>query len=180
MDPIDALLAEHREIMEQIAELRRAVGELGARGEAAVPDAMPVLQATGAMMAGRLLLHATKEDVALFPAMEAAFGTAEGPTTAMREEHQAIHREAERFRRTLHELNQVEHPAIEQRGAELRALAAAGQGAKRLQEIGIEIIRLLGDHFEKEETILFPMARTLLDPDARRRVMEEMNRLESR
>jgi hemerythrin-like domain-containing protein len=114
------------------------------------------------MMATRLLLHARKEDEALFPAIERALGAPGGPTTVMREEHREIHAHAQRFRDTLHELNEIEHPAIEAGGERLRALAHGGGGAAELAGTAEAIVTLLDLHFGKEEQILFPMAREVL------------------
>lgn len=161
-DPIDRLLGEHQEIMAQIDGLRGAVRALESRGEAAVPEARPALASAGRMMATQLVAHARREDEALFPALENVFGSGSGPTAVMRMEHRAIHAQAELFRATLRELEQVEHPAIVAGGAELLALAAEGGGAAKLRDAARRIIELLDLHFGKEEEILFPMAREVL------------------
>ncbi len=178
-DPIDELLEEHAGIMTEVAELRRAVRALGERGEAALPAARATLAAVTRMMETRLLLHARKEDEALFPALERIFGADGGPTAIMRREHQEIHAQAALFRHTLHELNQVEHPAIVAGGAQLADRVAAGASAEALRAIGAEIIRLLDLHFTKEETILFPMARQLLTSEALADVAARMETLEA-
>jgi len=178
-DPIEVLLKEHEIIMGRIADLRRAVGDLESRSADAVGDALPALRSVGEMMATTLHLHAKKEDEALFPALEAVFGAGAGPTVVMREEHRAIHAQAELFRKTLHELHEVEHPEIVRQGAGLRDLAAKGGGAAELKEAGSEIIRLLDAHFGKEEMVLFPMARSLLRPEALRLVMDRMEEIEA-
>ena len=74
-NPIDALLEDHHAIMAKVADLRVAVRNLEERGEAAEAEALPALRAAGEMMTTQLLLHAKKEDEALFPALEAVFGT---------------------------------------------------------------------------------------------------------
>jgi iron-sulfur cluster repair protein YtfE (RIC family) len=97
----------------------------------------------------------------------------------MRREHQEIHAQAALFRRTLHELNQVEHPAIVAGGARLASAVAAGASAEALRAIGAEIIRLLDLHFTKEEAILFPMARQILTTEALADVAARMEALEA-
>ncbi|HEY6866823.1 MAG TPA: hemerythrin domain-containing protein [Candidatus Eisenbacteria bacterium] len=176
-DPIDRLLAEHEEIMAEVAELRRAVRDLDARGEAALPEATPALERVGQMMATRLLEHARREDEALFPALEEVLG-AGGPTGVMRLEHEAIHEQAALFRRTLRELNEVEHPAIVRGGGRLRTLVATGGDAASLSTTGAEIVRLLDGHFSREEAILFPMARQILSPEALEDVARRMEALD--
>ena len=168
MNPIEHLLQEHCDIMAQVADLRRVVAALEARGEAALPEALPVLGRIGRMMETQLAQHARKEDEALFPALEACIGAdaGRGPTSAMRLEHREIHSQGELLRQTLSELNEVEHPRIEAAGAKLRELTATGSEAKALRANAEEIIRLLDAHFAKEEQILFPLAENLLDAQA--------------
>jgi hemerythrin-like domain-containing protein len=178
-DPIDRLLEEHAGIMAEVRELRHAVRALDERGEAALDIARPALAAVSRMMETRLKLHARKEDEALFPAIERVIGAADGPTAVMREEHREIHSHADQFRRTLQELNEVEHPAIVAGGARLATQVAAGAGAEALRVTGAEIIRLLDLHFGKEETILFPMARRLLAPESLADVARRMDAIES-
>ena len=177
-DPIEQLLEEHRVIMAQIEPLRRAMRDLDTRGDAAVTESVPVLQSVGQMMATELLLHARKEDEALFQALEAVLGGPGGPTVVMRQEHRDIHAHAERFRQTLHELEEVEHPAIVAGGGKLRAMAAEGVSAADLRATSLEVIRLLDRHFAKEEEILFPMARQLLSGDAMAEVGRRMEAIE--
>jgi iron-sulfur cluster repair protein YtfE (RIC family) len=166
MDPVQHLLDEHRRIMDQVADLRGVVADLGKRGDAAVADAMPVLGRIGRMMETELALHARKEDEAFFPALEAALGEPGGPFQVMRAEHEAIYGEGERLRRTLHELHDVEHPRIEAGAERMRALAVTGGPAAALKANAEEIILLLDAHFRKEEEVLFPMAPSLLDARA--------------
>lgn len=178
-DPIEALLEEHAALMERFEGLRSAVRDLESGGDAAAERARPVLRAAAEVMATRLLRHAKKEDEALFPALEASWGGGGGPTAVMRQEHREIHEQAARFRETLRELHEVEHPAIEEKGAELRALAAGGGSAAALRETGAAILRLLDAHFRKEEEILFPMARERLGPETLRQVWERMEAIEA-
>lgn len=163
-NPIEHLLEEHTSIMRQVAALRHAVQKLAARGEAALAETLPVFDQIGKMMATELDLHRRKEDEVFFPAIEAVIGK-DGPTQVMREEHRDIHAQGVLLRETLRELNEEQHPAIEAGAERLRALVSSGGSAAALQRTGEEIIYLLDAHFGKEEDILFPMARDLLDPE---------------
>lgn len=176
-DPIDRLLREHVLIMREIAELRGAVRALAERGERALDEVRPALQGTVRMIESELLAHARREDDALFPAIEHALNE-KALTGQMRDEHRDIHSEADRFRATLRQLEEVDHPAIVEGGSRLRELAAAGGGAEVLRATGAELIRLLDDHFRKEEEILFPMARDVLDADDLDDVARAMDRLD--
>lgn len=178
-DPIERLLWEHQVIMRQVAELRGAVRALAQLGPAALPEALPALRATVRMIETELLAHARREDEALFPALERILGADVSPTTVMREEHRAIHAQADLFRSTLRRLNQVEHPAIVAESGRLRDLAAAGDDAGALRDSGAEIIRLLDEHFGREEEVLFPMAREILDPGTLEAVARRMDALDA-
>ena len=179
MDPIDRLLAEHREIRTHILEaLKHVVRDLSARGDAALADAREPLLAVTRMMESTLSLHAQKEDEALFPAMDRVFGVDGSPTGAMRDEHREIRARAELFRKTLHELNEVEHPAIIAGGARLASLTASPSGAEELIAIGETIVQLLEAHFAKEEDILFPMAHDVLGPGPRAEITRRMDEIE--
>jgi regulator of cell morphogenesis and NO signaling len=179
MNPIDHMLEEHRDIMAQIMALRLAVKTLRERGDAALPASLPTLRSVSRMMATRLLVHARKEDEALFPAVESALGAPGGPTSVMREEHRTIHERASRFRETLRALQEQEHPAIVAGQAALRALAEGGGSATALADTGDEIVGLLDLHFAKEEEILFPMAREILTPEELAAVAARMERIEA-
>jgi hemerythrin-like domain-containing protein len=173
MNPIEHLLYEHIEIMDQMTDLRAAARDLAARGEAALPETLPMLRRIGHMMETQLALHARKEDEVLFPAIEAALG-GDSPTIPMRQEHKDIHAQGELMRQTLRELNEVQHPAIESGGARLRSLAASGGSAESLRATAEEIIDLLDAHFSKEEQMLFPMAENLLDEDTLNKIGDKM------
>lgn len=177
-NPIDHLLAEHKHIMGQVAELRTAVVKLDEQGEEALPQVLPIFERVGQMMATELDLHRRKEDDVFFPVLEAIIGE-EGPTAVMRQEHRDIHQQGVLLRETLHELNEVEHPAIEAGRQQLQQLTAAGGSAAALQETAAEIIRLLDLHFGKEEQILFPMARNMLSVAQLAQVMERFEQLAS-
>jgi iron-sulfur cluster repair protein YtfE (RIC family) len=176
-DPIEELLQEHKIIMAQIADLRTAVADLAQRGEEALADTLPVFSRIGRMTATQLDLHRRKEDDVLFPLLEAVIGEGENTLTGvMRQEHRDIHQQGALLRETLHELNQVQHPAIEAEAARLQELMAGDSSlsdrnrAEALRRTGEEIIALLDMHFEKEEQVLFPMTRELLTAETLARV----------
>jgi regulator of cell morphogenesis and NO signaling len=163
-DAIDVLLEEHRQLMVPIHNLRRVVESLATRGEEALPEARSVLAEVALLMTTRLLDHARKEDDALFPALERTFDRNHGPTAVLRAEHQDIEARAHLFKRTVHELEHVEHPAILARGQALGALAAGQGDVPAMVTFTRDLISLLESHFGKEEEILFPMARQMLSP----------------
>jgi hemerythrin-like domain-containing protein len=163
--------------MSQIADLRAVIRDLDARGDAALPEALPVLRRIGQMMETQVALHSRKEDDAFFPAIEAVIGAEGGPTAVMRAEHQDIHAQGELLRRTLHELKEVEHPGIVAGGERLRTLVNESGSASALRATAEELVQLLDAHFDKEEQILFPMARSLLDERTLSEVAAKMETL---
>ena len=177
-DPIQRLLDEHAVLMSKFERLRHAVHVLGERGETAVPDLLPVLREAGDVMNTELLAHARREDDVLFEAVEEVFGKDWGPTTVMRAEHREIHGNVDLFRDTLHDLNQVEHPAIRAGIARLHDQVESGAGAEALRATGAELLAMLDAHFGKEEEILFPIARNALPPETLREVARRMDELD--
>ena len=177
-DPIAHLLREHRVVMAELAPLRSALEKVEREGDPALPAAHAALESAGQMMASTLLRHARKEDEVLFPALEAAFG-AGLPTSVMREEHRAIHERAARFRETLRQLREIEHPAIVTGGAAIRQLTRTTAGAEELREIGRDILERIDMHFAKEEEILFPMAAGMLSPSEEAEITRRMERIDA-
>jgi regulator of cell morphogenesis and NO signaling len=183
-DPIQELLEEHKIIMAQIADLRTAVQALADQGEEALAANLPVFDRIGQMMATQLDLHRRKEDDVLFPLLEELIGEGENTLTGvMRQEHRDIHQQGALLRETLHELNEVQHPAIEAGATRLQELVA-GNGpltdqsrAEALRQTGEEIIALLDMHFEKEEQVLFPMTYDLLAPETLARVAAQFEEM---
>jgi iron-sulfur cluster repair protein YtfE (RIC family) len=175
MNGIEHLLHEHRIFQPELEGLRAAAADLAARGDAALPDAVPVLAAFGRFMETTLALHAQKEDDALFPAVEAVLGEDSGPTPVFRAEHVEIHGRGADLRGVIDEL-EAEHPVIEEKGAALRSLDGGGDAAG-LRVLAEELVALIDGHFAKEEQVLFPMCEQLLAPevlDAIGRQMEEL------
>jgi iron-sulfur cluster repair protein YtfE (RIC family) len=178
-DPIQRLLDEHVALMGKFEKLRHAVHLLGEHGEAAMGEALPMLREAGDVMNTELIAHARREDDVLFEAVEELFGGEWGPTSVMRQEHREIHGSITLFRETLHELNQVEHPAIHTGIAKLHDQLERGAPADMLRATGAELLAMLDAHFGKEEEILFPIARAELGPEKLREVARRMDELDA-
>jgi len=160
------LLEEHQGIRAIVNPALEAGKHISQRGRAALGEHGAALAALAGLLMGDLSRHAAKEDEILFPAIEAALGSSEGPTAVMRAEHRAIHACGKRYREVLAGLRldgsvgakasgQAQGPGAETPGA---TPAAARALAENLRELG----DLIGVHFEKEEVILFPLAESLL------------------
>ncbi len=178
-DPIQRLLDEHVTLLARLEPLRRALRELPTGGSASLDAALPALREAAHMMTTDLIAHARLEDEVFFVAVESAMGGAFGPTTVMRSEHAEIHAGADRFEATLRELQDVQHPAIVEGGACLQAMVQGGAASAELLAISRPLLDLIDDHFAKEEQVLFPMSRTLLDAASLRAIAEQMDRLDA-
>ena len=178
-DPIDVLLEEHRQFMIPIRNLRLAVESLSTRGDSALAEVRSVLGEVALMMTTHLLVHARKEDEALFPALERSFDRNHGPTAVLRAEHVEVEAQARLFERTVRQLEHVEHPAIVAGGSALAELAAQGAEVTRMIAVARELLDLLDSHFGKEEAILFPMARQILNADELADVARRMEAVEA-
>lgn len=179
-DPIDRLLEEHADLQRRFAPLRAALRDLASGAPAALEAALPALREVSRVMSTDLIAHARREDDIFFPAVERVLGEGQGPTSVMREEHAEIHRGTERFRDTLRELHEVDHPAIVAGGERLKTLIDSGADPKRLQALCRDLLDQIDRHFEKEEQVLFPMSRELLDAGALRDVARAMEASDAR
>lgn len=178
-DPIQRLLDEHAELMSKFEPLREAVHVLGERGDAALAEVLPALREASRVMDTELIAHARREDEVLFEAVETVFGADWGPTQVMRQEHRDIHGNVNLFHDTLHELNEVEHPAIRASIASLKQQVESGAGADALRATGAELLAMLDSHFGKEEEILFPIARETLSREVLLEVGQRMDALDA-
>ena len=157
-----------------MAELRAAAADLeGADGRSS--STLDVFQRFAAFMATRLARHAAKEDELLFPALEEAAGGFFPPTVVMRSEHGQIHAGGDLLRARLAELSEVDHPAILLAEEQLRDLSAGGAAPAQLATVARDILALIESHFAKEEQVLFPAARQMLDRATLDRLGEAMS-----
>lgn len=179
-DPIQRLLDEHADLMSRLEPLRTAIRSLSQDGASPAGELLPALRDAALLLTTDLIAHARREDEAFFPAVEAAMGESFGPTTVMRAEHAVIHGGADHFRATLHELHEVQHPAIVSGGQELSAGVESQLDTRALLMLAKPLLALIDDHFAKEEQVLFPMSRQLLGEAKLREVAEQMELLDPR
>ncbi len=115
------------------------------QAEALTATATSVVQIQEAMVAlsAVILSHSNLEEELLFPALEAHMGTT-GPLAVMRTEHDEIDQA----------LRQIEAARNLDDGAECVA----------------RVLSILRDHFQKEEEVLFSIARQTLDEETQVRL----------
>lgn len=146
MDPIDALMREHRAIEHVLATLSRA-SELGRAG-AAVP-AQLFLEVVAFLQRYADGVHHAKEEQHLFPMLERfGMGRGSGPLFCMLAEHDGGRKYVEQI-------------------AEEAELARVGgvAGSTLLYQAGVVYSRHMAQHIQKEDGVLFRMARLTIDEE---------------
>ena len=172
------LLNEHADLQARLEPFRCAVRDLAVAGPEQLAVVLPTFREGARILTTDLIAHARREDEAFFPAVEEAIGGTFGPTIVLREEHVTIQAGADQFRATLNELQAVQHPAIVEGGARLHGLVEGKADAGALRELGTSLLSLVDDHFAKEEQILFPMARSILDAEGLQSIALRMDALD--
>ncbi len=110
---------------------------------AAAATTLTQIQEVTVVLSAVVLSHANLEEELLFPALEAHMGTT-GPLAVMRTEHDEIE----------HAVRQIEEARNLDDGANCVARA----------------LNILRDHFQKEEEVLFSIARQTLDEETQIRL----------
>lgn len=147
-DPIELLLAEHRTILQVLDEVDRERARLEADGVLREVFWQDLLHFSDEFDGN---LHHQKEEQLLFPALEAAgLSATSGPTAVLRDEH----------RRTAFWRQRLEH-------------ALAARDRLRLTTTAGSFVDLVRAHVLKENQIVFPLARQLLDVATRERLHRE-------
>ncbi|MFQ5585954.1 MAG: hemerythrin domain-containing protein [Thermodesulfobacteriota bacterium] len=147
-DPIEILMQEHRDVLEIVDNIGRLQKEL----KDSPTETVPRLKELITKLDKEFDIHSlSKEEKALFPAMETFMPREEGPIGVMIQEHIELVRRIQDYRESLD----------------------AGDYNKAL-EAGSYIISVLPDHIYKEDNILYNMARMHLSSDDMDGVYQKM------
>ena len=147
MHPIlEGLFRQHRDAEAMLADLETAAGRVKAGG-AAHPDVLAELARLRHEIHGEVLSHFREEELALFVVLGRHIDAAGGPIAMLMEEHAQFRQLELEFEEAL--------AAIE--------LDFHDGWPDRLCEAAEAIGRLLPPHIEKEDTVIFPMAESMLD-----------------
>lgn len=160
MKPTEILSSEHRVIELVLDCLDRIVAEANATGRL---DAASARDAVSFFRTFADQCHHGKEEVHLFPAMEAkGFPRDGGPTGVMFAEH-------ETGRACVRTMSETIDAAAAGDGAALQRFAAAGAG----------YVGLLRQHIEKEDHCLFSMADEVLTDEDQAELMAKFEKTEA-
>ena len=162
-DPISTLMDEHRLFLRWLADVRRDTLPF----EVGTVRVLPAAILTFGEVLSRDVdeLHGRKEEEGLFPALVRHLEGEEGPVRVMLEDHEVLRRHRNDFSVHLKKI-QSDPEAPEAR-----------TGASRV--IG-SVDALLRSHIEREDGVLFPLARDLLSPAEIQEVAEVFREVEIR
>ncbi len=159
MEIIETLMDEHRQIERGLGALERHLGWVKAGGST---DRATLGKFVTFLREFADKIHHAKEEELLFVKMaENGFPTEGGPIAVMLFEHG----EGRAMVRRLGEISDGQGPLVERDRADA---ISAGEG----------YVRLLRDHIQKEDRILYPMAETHLPADAQRELDAAAARLD--
>ncbi len=164
-DPIAVLMEEHRIFLRRLQEFRRVLGPF--------PEKDPPPSTARASAAGfaRFLarevdgLHGRKEEEGLFPAIARHVGSEGGPVGVMLQDHVALR----------------EHQSTLSRDTDrIESDPGATEAWSRILAATEAVDDLLRFHIDKEDRVLFPMARELLSPAEMAEVAQICREIEER
>ena len=145
--PLVPLAEDHVVALAKLAAVDKAASAIAVGGTSI--ETLAVLSDFRAFLDGPITRHFKQEEVALFPPLEAVIGADGGPTAVMRHEHQELYSAFDAWRKLA-----------DQAAAE--PLGATPASALELQRVSRQIGSYLGQHIQKEDTVLFPMCHRFL------------------
>ena len=158
IDPITALKSDHEAVRAVLNNLEGYLKKIGSvSSDGLKNNLINQLHEITAFIDKDLEIHFKKEEEALFPALGNYIGIETGPIHVMLIEH--IH---------SRELSREFKAKINSYPAE--------KDYKSIIDLGNSFIRLLSEHIDKEENILFNMADMQLSRDEKHGIMEKMLR----
>jgi hemerythrin-like domain-containing protein len=148
-NPILQLRSEHDRALAMLDQLEAALKDLTAPGaSAAVQEAITFLDE-------EVRAHNEREEECLFPSLE-KYLPQSGPTAQMRHEHREFWSTLSLFKAALRQ-------------------KTLSPSAVRKQ--GMAVVNALGNHIDKENQVLFPMAQQLLSAEEKAGVARKMEEL---
>lgn len=154
-DPIAIFMGQHEE---GLAHLRRLGGYIQrVERREVTEEVLEGIRRATAFINKEVRVHNEKEEELLFPELEKVLPP-KGPTFVMREEHRRLWEVLEKVETTLERLERDED------GAVIDELVASAQF----------VVQLLSEHINRENSVLFPMAKQLLAPEQMAAIAQRM------
>ncbi len=148
-DPLAQLMVEHRAFRDRTRSFSEAVGRYEALVGTVPLDAELVAEFSTFLADDVDRRHGAKEEEGLFPALARHVPSDGGPVGMLLQEHE----ELRGFQR-----------ALAQAAGRLTSDAEDPETQRTVLRSAGEVHQLLDLHIDKEETVLFPMAREILSP----------------
>ncbi len=149
MEPIlEELFRQQSGAEAMLVKLAAGVGRVRREG-AGGPGVLGELGEVRKDIQGEVRSHFREEELALFPVLGRHIDSSSGPIAAMMEEHAQFRQLELQFEEALASLESGHRD----------------EWAQKLCDAGDAIGRLLPPHIEKEESVLFPMAESMLEED---------------
>jgi len=163
--PTKALRDDHVVVLDKLSTLGKAVKDLGSRDAARFHEEKGTIADILAFLEQDVELHLKKEEVGLFPALEAIMGRGGGPVGVMLMEHEDLRAKIAELRNYLNEDS----------GADVKQGTLAG-----IEGSASYICSLLTQHIYKEDHILLPMSEQMLSPEAMQEIADKFGELDKK
>lgn len=162
-DPIATLMQEHQRFLERLRSFRSEVRSAAGRAVAPTDLARRVLGFAAFLDEEVNRFHGRKEEEGLFPVLGRHIPVEAGPIGVMLAEHQLLGEQ---------------HGVLFRNGQKVEADAAAVEALGAIEASSRTVESLLTSHIDKEDHVLFPMARETLSPSEMAEVAEVCRRIE--
>lgn len=164
-DPIDALMEEHQRFLVRLRSFRTDVRRL--TSESAADPSLPRCVLDFAQFLDRDVtrFHGRKEEEGLFPVLGRHIPADEGPIGVMLAEHQFL---------------KDQQDVLYRNARRVESDPEARESVNAIAHSSMTVETTLRDHIDKEDHVLFPMARSLLSNAEISEVAEICRRVERR
>jgi len=144
--PLSPLVQEHATGLRLLTALDKAAMALGSKNLSS--EVLTALADFQGFLDRVLPGHFKREETYLFPRLEAALGAEGSPSAVLRKEHADLLAMARDWRHLVDGIQ-----------------TAYADTAPELQRLSRRIIAVLGQHFRKEDEVLFPLCHKVLSPE---------------
>ena len=153
-DPVERLMDEHRQYEKRMDELKAVIGNRDAR--LGVTEARKVAEFAQFFESEVEGFHGRKEETVLFPALT-RYLPSPGPIEVMIADHREMRANETEMKRSA---------------AKLESDGESPEARGRVVSAGTHLISSLLNHIQKEDNVLFPTARNVLDAKEWKEVVE--------
>lgn len=162
-DPIAQLMEEHQQFLRRIGAFRLESRSIASGPRHPDAGSGYVREFAHFLAEDVDRLHGRKEELGLFPVLGRYIGLVGGPIPVMIEEHEEVRRH---------------HDALARDASKLESDPEHREALLSVADVGAQVEALLASHIEKEDAILFPLAREVIPPSAMLEVAQVCEEIE--